>query len=379
VLLQEGRKHSATPKLRDDHVKSSLDEIEKKVTTPSSGFLGGSKSKVDIKGEGSLKRRRLPDGEGERKQENTSMEGEKGDAGTSPKTGVDERHLPLSKRPKMLASEDKSEGKQKHSFVSRSGLDGSNVEKDSPRDGKSRERGTSLPPKADKDRMRKAALDGEAALPPSKRRNRAFAAMSACEAEAATASAAESREQPENGVSSNQAGSNVTAASSTETLKKEGTAVCGSQAVGMASPLKNATVTPDISESTDGGHKSLKVGGGHDNVGGLERIESRKHLTLKDPQATDSPSKHSGSEDPKELKRGPKRGPHGKSDTEGLVTKGFASPVPSKSSLEVGTEKRKGHLTGSDSGKLSSATPGGTEAFPSLAKPVFEDSIIKNA
>jgi len=358
-------------------VKSNLDEVEKKVTTPSSHFLGGSKSKGDPKGESSLKRKRFPDGEGEGKEENTSVERERGDAWTSPKTDVDEKHLPLSKRPKMLASEDKlSEGKQKHVSVGRSGLDGGNVEKYSPRDGKSRERGTSLPPKADKDRMRKAALDGEAALPPSKRRNRAFAAMTACEAEAATASAAESREQPENGVSSNQAGSNVTATSSSETLKKEGTAVCGLLTVGTASPLKNATVTPDISKSTDGGHKSLKVGSGHDNVGSQERIESRKHLPVKDPQATDSPSKHNGSEDPKELKRASKRGPHGKSDAEGLVTKGFASPVPTKSSLEGGTEKRKGHLTGSESGKLSTTT---AEAFPSLAKPVLEDSIIKNA
>lgn len=317
-----------------------------------------------------MKRRRSPDGAVGGKEEKTSIEGEKADAETSPKIDVDEKHLPLPKKPKMLASEDKSsEGKQKHVSVSRSGLDGGNVEKDSPRDGKSRERGTSLPPKADKDRMRKAALDGEAALPPSKRRNRAFAAMSACEAEAATASAAESREQPENGVSSNQAGGNATGAASSETIKKEST----------ASPLKNATVTPDISESTDGGHKSLKVGSGQDNVGSQERIESRKHLPLKDPQATDSPIKHSVSEDPRELKRGPKRGPHGKSDAEGLVTKGFASPVPTKSSLEGVTEKRKGHLTNSESGKLSAAAPGGAEAFTPLAKPVFEDSIIKNA
>lgn len=348
-------------------MKSSPDEFGKKAATSSSGY----KSKGDSKGDGSLKRRRLIDGEGDWKEENASTEGEKGDGATTPKTDVDAKHLPLSKRPKMLVSEDKfSEGKQKHASVGRSGLDGGNVEKDSPRDGKSRERGTSLPPKADKDRMRKAALDGEAALPPSKRRNRAFAAMSACEAEAATASAAESREQAENGLPSNEAGGSLPAAASSDTVKKEGTAGCGSQAANTASPLRNATGTTDVSESLE-----RKAGSGHDDVGSQERIASKKHLPLKDSQATDSPGKHSGSEDLRDLKRGPKRGAHGKSDAEG---KGFSSPLPTKSSLESVTDKRKAHLTNSDSGKLS-ATPGGAETFASHSKPVFDDSSIKNA
>ncbi|MCO5611476.1 hypothetical protein L7F22_065729 [Adiantum nelumboides] len=47
------------------------------------------------------------------------------------------------------------------------------------------ERDTSLPPKADKYRIRSSIADGEAALPPSKRRQRALEAMSACAAEAA--------------------------------------------------------------------------------------------------------------------------------------------------------------------------------------------------
>ena len=47
------------------------------------------------------------------------------------------------------------------------------------------DRDTSLPPKADKYRIRSSIADGEAALPPSKRRQRALEAMSACAAEAA--------------------------------------------------------------------------------------------------------------------------------------------------------------------------------------------------
>jgi hypothetical protein len=47
------------------------------------------------------------------------------------------------------------------------------------------DRDTCLPPKADKYRIRSSIADGEAALPPSKRRQRALEAMSACAAEAA--------------------------------------------------------------------------------------------------------------------------------------------------------------------------------------------------
>lgn len=50
------------------------------------------------------------------------------------------------------------------------------------------ERPTCLPPKADKYRLRSSLPSDEAALPPSKRRHRAQEAMSACVAEAATAS-----------------------------------------------------------------------------------------------------------------------------------------------------------------------------------------------
>lgn len=50
------------------------------------------------------------------------------------------------------------------------------------------ERATCLPPKADKYHLRSSLLSDEAALPPSKRRHRAQEAMSACVAEAATAS-----------------------------------------------------------------------------------------------------------------------------------------------------------------------------------------------
>uniref|UniRef100_A0A7I4A4D8 PWWP domain-containing protein n=1 Tax=Physcomitrium patens TaxID=3218 RepID=A0A7I4A4D8_PHYPA len=367
---EESKKHSGTPKQRGEHVKGSVDDLEKKVPTSSPGSFGGSKVKSEVVGEASLKRRRLSDGEVE--GEEGSAGGEKGDDGVSPKVDAVEKSLPLLKRPKMLASEGKSwEGKQKHVSVGRSGVDGNNAENDSPRDGKSRERGTSLPPKADKDRMRKAALDGEAALPPSKRRHRAYAAMSACEAEAATASAAESREQIGNGVSSNQDGNDVTAAASLETLSKEGIPVCGPPIGSVASPFKNATVTPDIFESTDGGHKQQKVGSGHDNAGAQDRIESKKHMLLKDAQATDSPRKHSSSEDPSKVQTAKSEGRAKSSKSK--------SPGPTRSSLEVATEKRKGHLSGSESGKLSTSMLGGAEAFGSLAKPSFEDSSIRNA
>nr|XP_024381171.1 protein HUA2-LIKE 1-like [Physcomitrium patens] len=367
---EEVKKHSATPKQLGEHVRSGVDDSEKKVPSSSPGCFGGSKVKVEVKGEGSVKRRRLSDGEGE--GEEGSAGGEKGDGGTSVKVEKDEKSLPLSKRPKMVASEDKSaEGKQKHVSIGRSSVDGSNGEKDSPRDGKSRERGTSLPPKADKDRMRKAALDGEAALPPSKRRHRAYAAMSACEAEAATASAAESREQAGNGVACNQDGNDVDAAASSEGANREGTSALGHEAGSVGGSLKDATAAPHAWESTDGGHKQQKVESGHDNASVEDRTESKKHPPLKDAQATDSPRKRSGSGDPSKVQT---------ARSEGRVKSSKSrSPGPTRSSFEVATEKRKGHWGGSESGKLSTSMSGGTEAFPSHAKSSFEDSSIRNA
>jgi hypothetical protein len=358
VLLQGGKKHSGAGKQRDERNK---DEFERKVSNAFATFQGGSKGKGDVKVGASLKRRRLVEEESEGEEGDESMGGERGDAGRSPKTDMDEKHLPLLKRSKMLASDGKaSEGKQKHASVGRAGLEGGNAERDSPRDGKSRERGTSLPPKADKDRMRKAALDGEAGLPPSKRRNRAFAAMSACEAEAATTSAAESREQAGNGASGKQGGSN-------ESVSTDGG--------GTGSPLKNATVTPDISESGDGGHKAAKAESGQENVGGQERIESKKHVALRDAHATDSPSKGSVGEEA--------------SKTAANKLEGRAKSFKSKSAAALQSagghgspgvaEKRRAQLTGSESGKLSTSTSVGTEAFAAVAKPSFDDSIIKNA
>lgn len=356
--MQEGKKRSGAAKQRDLQAKG---ELERRATTAFSGFHGGSKSKGDVKGEGSLKRRRLIDAEDEGEEGNVCREGERGDAGASPKAEMEEKHLPSLKRPKVLGSEERaSEGKQKHASVGRAGLEGGSGERDSPRDGKSRERGSSLPPKADKDRMRKAALDGEAALPPSKRRNRAFAAMSACEAEAATASAAESREEAGNGGPGVQGGGN-------ESARNDG-------AEG-ASPMKNATVTPDISESGDGGHKAAKGESGHENAGGAERIESKKHVPVRDAHGADSPSRGSGGEEASKAAaqklEGRAKGVKSKSGGASQNAGGQGSPGA--------TEKRKGQSTGSESGKLSTSASGGTEAFASLPKPGFDDSIIKNA
>ncbi|KAG0604909.1 hypothetical protein M758_9G018500 [Ceratodon purpureus] len=347
--VEVGKKLLGVPKQRDERAK---DDFERSAF---SGFHGGWKSKGDVKGEAPSKRKRA-DGEGEGEAGDVWTEGERGDGATSPKTDIDEKHLPLMKRPKMLGSEEK----QKHVSVGRPGMEGAHADRDSPRDGKSRERGTSLPPKADKDRMRKAALDGEAALPPSKRRNRAFAAMSACEAEAATASAAESREQAGNGVSGNQVGSNVTE---------------NNEGGDTVSPLKAATVTPDISESGDGGHKAVKGESGHENAGGQERAESKRHVPLRETHATDSPSKGSGSEEASKLAGGKLEG-----RAKSFKSKsGGGSQNPGGHGSPGVAEKRKGHTTGSESGKLSAGSGGGTETFASVAKSSFDDSSIKNA
>ena len=369
MVLQEGKKQSGAAKRGEE---DATDEFERKVKSAFSGFHGGPKSKGDVKGEGSLKRRRLIDGESEGEDGDGWTEGERRDAGPSPRVDRDEKQVPLSKRAKMVGSEEKSwEGKQKQGSLGRGGREGGNAERDSPREGKSRERGTSLPPKADKDRMRKAALDGEAALPPSKRRNRAFAAMSACEAEAATASAAECREQAGDGASGREAGSN------------DGARNEGAEGGGSGSPLKAATVTPDISESGDGGQKAAKAESGHGNGGGQERIEGKRHVALRDSHATESPGKGSGSEEASRVVamkvEGRVKSLKSKSAVASHNPGGHGSPGATKASLEGATEKRKGQLTGSESGKLSTSTSGGAEAFASHAKASFDDSIIKNA
>ena len=333
----------------------------------------GPKSKGYVTGEGSLKRRRLVDVEGEGEEGDVSTEEERGDAGPSPRTNTDEKHLSLSKRPKMLASEEKSsEGEQKLASVGRPGSEGgSNAERDSPREGKSPDRGTSPTPKAGKDRTRKAPLDEEAALPPSKRQNRAFAAMSARESEVTTASAAESREQAGNEASGNQGCSNEVARNR------------GAEGGGSGSPLKNAIVTPDISDSGDGGHKVMKAESRHENNGGQERISGKKHVALRDVRATDSLSKDNGSEETSRLLanklEGRAKSLKAKSAVASHNLDGHGSPGATKASSEDATEKRKGHLRGPESGKLSTSTPGGTEAFASHAKPSFDDSIIKTA
>ena len=411
--LQESKK-SAIYKMREDFGKGGANQVEKKVPASSPGKLGASKPKSDMR-DASTKRQRFTDGESDPKEQsqasgvNNSLGLDKSGAVVNAKADADDQHLPLLKRSrvrveKLLSSEDRLlEGKQKHFTPGRSSLDVVSSEKDSPRDGKSRERGTSLPPKADKDRMRKAAFDGEAALPPSKRRHRALEAMSACEAEAATASATQPREsaaEPE--AFSDPVGLvEPTGADLSETPKRESKSP---KSRVQGTNIGSTVMSESLLESMDGA-KLQKPESGVENMGNHERLETKKSHPFKDAQATSaSPNKLGGVEDlnkvhsiksevkgknPKSKASTPFKDPgsvlsnspslHGKSDAEVMPSKGYASPAPAKSILEPGTEKRKGHLTTSDSGKLGTPTSGGQDTFLSLGKPTSEDSSIKNA
>lgn len=413
-FLQEGK--SAVPLRKPEDVgKAGVGQPDRKV---SASLPGSSKSKSETKQEKSLKRRRPSDGDG-RVQESGSAGKQAIISANSKSTGGDisgsgakakdaDEHLPFPKRArvreeKVLSSEDRSaEGKQKHVTAGHSGLGGADVEKDSPRDVKSRERGTSLPPKADKDRIRKAALDGEAALPPSKRRHRAFEAMSACEAEAATAGASQPGEELDSVAASNDAGvGNPVAGGPSEPPRKD----CKSPvpaSENVCSTSRTATFTLDLLDAAARG-RQRHLESGLADAGVRERGESGNH-PAKDVQAVAySPSKVGGSGDQSKLLtksegRGklsklkssslskdsvanPSYSPsvHGKSDVEGGNPKDLVSPlVPAKLGSE--SVKRKGHLTLSDSGKLSTPTSGGPEGFTSsVPRPSLDDSTIKNA
>lgn len=407
--LQESKK-SAIYKRREGSGKGSANQAEKKVPASSPGKSGALKPKSDVR-DASTKRRRFAEGESDPKEQsgvNNSLGLDKSGAMVNAKADADDQHLPLLKRSrvreeKLSSSEDRLlEGKQKHYTPGRTSLDVVSSEKDSPRDGKSRERGTSLPPKADKDRMRKAAFDGEAALPPSKRRHRALEAMSACEAEAATASAGQPRESAEPEAFSDPVGLvEPTGAVLSETPKREGKSPKSRM---QGTNIGSTVMSESLLESTDGA-KLQKSESGVENMGNHERIETKRPHPFKDAQAAAaSPNKLGVVEDlnkvhsiksevkgknPKSKTSTPFKDPgsvlsnspalHGKSDAEGMPSKGYASPAPAKSNLEPGTEKRKGHLTTSDSGKLGTPTSGGQDTFLSLGKPTSEDSSIKNA